>query len=41
VLYAEDEVKIVLELDNHAGAHLCGRNRHRKLLILWVNSGPR
>jgi hypothetical protein len=33
VLYGEDEVQIVLELDNHARAHLRCGNRHKKPLI--------
>jgi hypothetical protein len=32
-------MKIVLELDHHAGTHLCGLNRHKKLLILWIKDG--
>ncbi len=28
VLDGEDKMQIVLELDDHAGTHLCGGNRH-------------
>jgi hypothetical protein len=30
VLHREDEVEVILELDNHARAHLRGGNRHKK-----------
>jgi hypothetical protein len=33
VLDGEDEVKVVFEFDDHAGAHLGGGNRQVKLLI--------
>ena len=33
VLDREDEVQVVFEFDDHAGAHLRGGNRHKSVLL--------
>ncbi len=41
VLDREDQVEVVLELDDHAGAHLCGGNRQERAPDLRLRCGRR